>query len=159
MRRIEAMLFAWFLLLFAATGQAQEQPGPQVSDEDLKKYAITMDSVKSMQESLQEIVAETVRSNTAMPVARYNELIKLQEDSTKLQAANPTAEELEFMELVDDLREVNIDRINAVYQELAKNYVGLKTFNQIRKSLESDQQLKARYDNLSKDVESKQKGG
>ncbi len=94
-----------------------------------------------------------------MPVTRYNELFKLQDDSTKLKAAGATPEEVAFLNQISDLRKVNIERINATYQDLAKNYVGLKAFNAIRKTLQSDQELKARYDNVAKDVDSKEKGG
>jgi NAD(P)-dependent dehydrogenase (short-subunit alcohol dehydrogenase family) len=146
------------LFMFMALG-SNAQTSKEISDEDLKKYAATMDSVKGMQESLQELVAEAVRSNTVMPVNRYNELFKLTGDEAKLKAANATAEEIAFLEQIDDLRKVNIERINATYQALAKDYVGLKAFNAIRKSLESDQALKARYDNVSKEGESKEKGG
>jgi len=146
------------LFLFIAAG-SQAQTSTAITDEDLTKYAVTMDSVEAMQESLRELVAETVRANTVMPIARYNELIKIQEDSTKMKAANATPEEIAFLKQIADLRKVNIERINTTYQDLAKNYVGLKTFNQIRKSLQSDQQLKARYDNVSKGIESKEKGG
>ncbi len=146
------------LVFFTVVG-SKAQTSSQISDEDLKKYAITMDSVEAMQQSLRDIVAETVRSNTVMPITRYNELFKIAEDSVKMKAANATPEEIAFLKQIDDLRKVNIKRINATYQDLAKNYVGLKAFNAIRKSLQSDQALKARYDNLSKDMDSKEKGG
>jgi len=146
-------------LLLLATVASKAQTGTGITDEDLKKYAVTMDSVAAMQESLREIVAETVRANTVMPVARYNELFKIAEDETKLKAANATPEEVAFLKQIDDLRKVNTERINTTYQALAKDYVGLKTFNTIRKSLESDQALKARFENLSKDVDSKDKRG
>jgi len=146
------------LLLFVAMG-SKAQTSAEITDEDLQKYVVTMDSVEGMQESLRKLVAETVQTNKVMPVARYNELFKITEDEAKLKAANATPEEIAFLKQIDDLRKVNIERINASYQALAKDYVGLKTFNAIRKSLQSDQQLKARYDNLSKDMESKEKGG
>src|SRR5690606_26266632 len=134
------------LLLFAALG-SKAQTATEISDEDLQKYAVTMDSVQAMQETLREVVAETVRNNEVMSISRYNELFKL--DSAQLQAANATPEEIAFLKQIDDLRAVNIERINTTYQSLAKDYVGLKTFNAIRKSLKSDQELKARYDDLS----------
>jgi len=146
------------LLLFVAAG-SRAQTSNEISDEDLKKYAVTMDSVQAMQVSLQELVAETVRANTVMPVPRYNELFKITKDEAKLKEANATPEEIAFLKQISDLRAVNIERINSTYQSLAKDYVGLKAFNAIRKSLPSDQELKARYDNLSKDLESKEKGG
>lgn len=146
------------LLLLVSIG-SKAQTGTQISDEDLTKYAVTMDSIQGMQESLRQLVAEVVQTNTAMSVARYNELFKIAEDEAKMKEANATPEEVTFLKQIDDLRKVNIERINATYQALAKDYVGLKTFNAIRKSLQSDQQLKTRYDNLSKAKESKEKGG
>lgn len=155
--KITKVLVPCLLLLMALGSKAQTSN--EIKDEDLKKYAVTMDSVKAMQETLQEIVAETVRSNTVMPVTRYNELFKYTNDEAKLKEANATPEEIAFLKQIDDLRKVNIERINATYQALAKDYVGLKAFNAIRKSLQSDEELKARYDNLSKNLDSKEKGG
>ena len=154
--KIIKVLLPCLVLFIAAGAKAQTT---EITDEDLKKYAVVMDSVAAMQESLREIVAETVRANTVMPINRYNELFKIAADEAKMKEANATPEETAFLNQIDDLRKVNIERINATYQALAKDYVGLKTFNAIRKSLQSDQALKARYDNISKDTESKAKGG
>lgn len=154
--KIAKVLIPCFLLMVAVGSKAQTS---EITDEDLKKYAITMDSVQDMQTTLQELVAETVRANTVMPIARYNDLFKFTNDEAKLKENNATPEEIAFLKQIDDLRKVNIERINQTYQALAKDYVGLKTFNSIRKSLQSDQELKARYDNVSKDVETSEKGG
>ena len=154
--KITKVLVPCLFMLVAVGSKAQTT---QITDEDLKKYAVTMDSVEAMQESLRQIVAETVQKNTVMPVARYNELFKIIDDEAKLKEAKATKEETDFVHQINDLRKMNIERINSTYQLLAKDYVGLKTFNAIRKSLQSDQALKARYDNVSKGMESKEKGG
>jgi hypothetical protein len=125
------------------------------TDEDLKKYAVTMDSVKGMQETLTAIVTEMVQKNTVMEVPRYNQLFKIINDQAKLTEAKATPEEIAFVKEVGTVREDNLARINTAYQALAKDYVGLKAFNAIRKSLESDQNLKARYESISKELESK----
>lgn len=155
--KITKVLVPCLFMLMALGSKAQTST--EITDEDLKKYAVTMDSVEAMQVSLRELVAETVQTNTVMEVSRYNQLFKIAEDAAKLKEANATPEEVAFLQQINDLRKINIERINATYQALAKDYVGLKTFNAIRKSLQSDQQLKARYDNVSKDMESKEKGG
>ena len=129
-----------------------------ITDEDLKKYAVTMDSVEAMQRTLQQKVTEKVQKNTVMSVARYNELFKITDDTAKLAAANATAEEIAFLKEVEDLREKEIAGINKSYQSLAKDYVGVKTFNAIRKNLESDQNLKARYEAVSKDATKETEG-
>jgi hypothetical protein len=126
-----------------------------ITDEDLRKYAITMDSIKGMQATLQEILAQMVRENKVMKVQRYNELFKLADNEAKLTEAQATAEEKQFLKDVAEKRKEETARINATYQGLAKDYVGLKAFNTIRKSLETDQELKAKYESISKEVESK----
>jgi hypothetical protein len=157
--KITKVLVPCLILLAAVGSKAQTKTSSSITDEDLKKYAITMDSIESMQETLRQIVAETVQKNTVTTVARYNQLFKITDDPTKLKEAQATPEEIEFLKQVEDLRTINIARINATYQDLAKEYVGIKAFNAIRKSLESDQALKARYETMSKDIETKQKGG
>jgi hypothetical protein len=155
--KITKALIPGLFLLAALASKAQTTPA--ITDDDLKKYAVTMDSVEAMQESLRSIVAETVQKNTVTTVARYNQLFKIMDDQAKLTEAKATPQEIAFIKQVDDLRKMNIARINSTYQSLAKDYVGLKAFNAIRKSLESDSSLKARYDNVSKGLETKQKGG
>ncbi|MBT1706259.1 hypothetical protein [Chryseosolibacter indicus] len=146
------------LLFSAVVGYAQTSQSGQsaqaIKDEDLRKYAVTMDSIKVLQETLQQIVAENVQKNTVMSVARYNELFKIEKDPAKLQAANATQEEIAFLQEIGELKTYNLGRINTVYKDLVKDYVGIKTFNTIKKSLETDQQLKTRYDNISQDVAS-----
>lgn len=142
------------LLTIMNVAQAQTA-APAFTDEDLKKYAITMDSVKGMQTTLQTIIAEMVQKNTVMSVARYNELFKIAEDQTKLTEAKATPEEIKFVKDVADKRKEETARINATYQGLAKDYVGLKQFNAIKKSLASDEAVKAKYDGISKEIGSK----
>ena len=125
------------------------------TDEDLKKYAMTMDSIKGMQLTLNDIIAEMVQKNTVMSVQRYNELFKIADDQAKLAEKQATAEEIKFLKDVTDKRTEEMARVNATYQGLVKDWVGVKTFNAIKKSLETDQQLKAKYETMTKELDSK----
>jgi hypothetical protein len=138
-----------------AVCKAQTTAAPSFTDEDLKKYAITMDSVKGMQQTVIAIITEMVQKNTVMPVARYNELFKITDDQAKLAEAKATPAEIQFLKDVADKRKEETARVNATYQALAKEYVGLKTFNAIKKSLESNPDVKAKYETLSKELEAK----
>lgn len=141
-----------------AVCQAQTAPAtgkPAFSEEDLRKYAITMDSVKGMQKTLQAIITEMVQKNPVMPVQRYNELFKYTDDQAKLAELNATDAERKFLKDVADTHKENTGRINAAYQALVKEYVGLKTFNAIKKSLDSDPAVKAKYETISKEIEAK----
>lgn len=135
------------------TSFSMAQTSASISDDDLKKYALTMDSVKVMQQTLTQIITDNVQKNTVMTVSRYNQLFKIAGDQAKLMEAKATPEEIAFLEEIADLRQYNIDRINKTYQALAKDYVGLKTFNAIKKSLETDGDLKARYEGVAQGVE------
>jgi hypothetical protein len=166
--RLLTFVFAMACLVSAKVGNAQtSKPSTTKSikttsaskaaftDEDLKKYAMTMDSVKGMQLTLNDIIADMVQKNTAMSVQRYNELYKIADDQAKLAAKQATPEELKFLKEIADKRAEEMARVNATYQGLVKDWVGVKTFNAIKKSLETDQELKAKYDTMSKELESK----
>jgi hypothetical protein len=144
------------MIFLCAVSLAKAQTAkPAFTDEDLKKYAITMDSVNGMKETLKTIIADMVQKNTVMKVTRYNELFKIIDNPEKLAEAKATPEEIAFVKEVDAKRVDETARINATYQGLAKDYVGLKAFNAIRKSLETDQALKAKYESISKELPTK----
>jgi hypothetical protein len=90
-----------------------------------------------------------------MTVQRYNELFKITADEAKLAEAKATPEEVKFLKDVADKRKEETARINTTYQALAKEYVGLKQFNAIKKSLDSDPAVKAKYESLTKELDSK----
>ena len=116
---------------------------------------MTMDSVKGMQLTLNDIIAEMVQKNTVMSVQRYNELFKIAGDQAKLAEKQATPEEIKFLKDVTDKRTEEMARVNATYQGLVKDWVGVKTFNAIKKSLETDQELKAKYETMTKELDSK----
>jgi hypothetical protein len=170
--RLLTILFAMVCIGSVATSQAQSQAQTTkpsgtkptkssttsqaaFTDEDLKKYAMTMDSVKGMQLTLNDIIAEMVQKNTVMSVQRYNELFKITGDQAKLAEKQATPEEIKFLKDVGDKRTEEMARINATYQGLVKDWVGVKTFNAIKKSLETDQEVKARYESMTKELDAK----
>jgi Skp family chaperone for outer membrane proteins len=152
MKSLKILLAVVFILAWCLS--KAQTTAPKITDEDLKKYAKTQDSIKVMQETLTQIIAQNVQQNTVMPVARYNELYKIANDQAKLTAAQATQAETEFLKEIADLRQYNIERINATYQALAKDYVGLKTFNTIKKSLDTDSALKTRYESINQEIQS-----
>lgn len=145
------LTLALSLMLMGAQAQ-NSKAGAQYSDEDLQKYAVTMDSIQGMQQTLQQIVAEQVQNSTSISVQRYNELFRMADNKEQLTSAGATEAEIDFLTHLSDLRTWNIERINSVYQDLAKEYVGLTAFNGIRKALENDANLKARYEAISRQV-------
>jgi hypothetical protein len=125
------------------------------SDEDLKNYAITMDSVEGMTQTLNATITEMVQKNTVMTVPRYNELFKIADDQNKLTEAKATPEEVAFVKQVADKRKEETAKINTNFQALVKEKIGVMKYNAIKKSLESDANVKAKYESISNDLNTK----
>lgn len=135
------------------TNPSQSTAQSDISDDDLRKYAVTMDSVNGMKQTLLDEISNKVRSNTAIPVARYNELYKIIGDDAKLAELKATPEEIAFVKGVNDFKNQGAAKINEQFQALAKDYVGVAKFNKIKNSLSTDNDLKSRYDAIFGEVE------
>jgi hypothetical protein len=148
------------MVLIGGITQAQDEA---ITDEDLKKYAVTMDSVQSMTDQLIETISELVKSNEDVSAARYNELYKIIDDTTKLTEANATEVEIAFVNQVLARKDEETAKINLAFQSLAKDYVGAKNYNAIKKALKADAELKQKYDSMlaelqADDIPEKEKG-
>jgi hypothetical protein len=146
----------FFLTLASAPLFAQDaQSAAAVTDDELKKYAVAMDSINEMQTELSGEIKDMVKENKAVPVARYNELYKIIGDEAKLFEAQATPEEIKFVKEVVARREEGTAKIKETYQVLAKDYVGVASFNKVKKALTTDESLKTKYqsmmDELAKD--------
>lgn len=141
-------LFALFILV-APLAIAQET----ISDDDLKRYAVSMDSIDQMKTSFIQLITDMVNNNDHISAARYNELSKISDDSTKLVEASATPEEIAFVKSVADKKEEETDKINATFQSLAKDYIGAKTYNAVKTALKEDEVVKTKYEAIMKEIQ------
>jgi hypothetical protein len=144
-----------FVLFFAAqTMQAQNDStqsdnaagSTEITDEELEKYAVTMDSVNDMKASLLEDITNMVKGNEKMKNARYNELSKIIDDEAALTKAKATPEEIAFIKEVAAKKEEGTAKIQETFQTMAKDYVGASSYNKIKDAIETDPELKKRYE-------------
>jgi hypothetical protein len=135
---------------FSQSNQAKTAPvkSTAVTTEELTKYATAMDSVNEMTESLKQQVTEMVNNSQTVTADRYNELSKVITDDSKLAELNATPEEISFVKEVEAKKTDEAAKINDVFKSLAKDYVGAATFNKVKKALNTDSELKAKYDEL-----------
>lgn len=147
-------LSSFFFLVMGSIASAQTSQA-DFTDEDLRNYAIVMDSVDAMKANLQAIVTDMVQNNEVMSVSRYNDLYKIMEDSTKLTEAKATEAEVEFLKQVKARQQEEVDKINNTYQTMARDFVGAKEFNAIHRSLRENEEVKAKYEAISKELDSK----
>ncbi|HRK54415.1 MAG TPA: hypothetical protein PK185_10915 [Cyclobacteriaceae bacterium] len=116
-----------------------------ITDEDLKKYAVAMDSIENMKGHLIETITEMVKGNEEVSASRYNELSKIIDDETKLAEAEATEVEIEFVKSVAAKKEEETAKINEAFQSLAVDYIGAKTYNAVKKALIEDEEIMAKY--------------
>jgi hypothetical protein len=125
-------------------GNAQNQSAT-ISDDELKKYAITRDSIDDMKETLMKELTAMVQNNSKVKVARYNELSKIIGNEAELTKANATPEEIAFVKEVAAKREQGTAKIQEMLQTMAKDYVGTTSYNRIKKALATDPEVQKRY--------------
>lgn len=146
-------MFVCLVVMVAVTSSALAQDAPVISDEELKKYAVAMDSISDMTEQLKATLNEKVKSNEKVTGTRYNELSGIIEDEAKLAEANATPEEIAFIKEVLALKIEETAKIQEAFQSLAKDYVGASAFNKIRSALKTDAELKAKYDAMLAEID------
>jgi hypothetical protein len=146
------LAFVSVLMLSSYKISAQEQ----VSDEELKKYAVVMDSINDLRASLVEEIRTMVQEEGKMTSARYTELSKTENDEAKLAEVKATPEEIAFLKKVTEKKNQGTAEINKTFQALAKNYVGVSSYNKVKKALTTDTALKSKYETI---LEELNKGG
>jgi hypothetical protein len=142
--------FPLFVLLLLSSSLLAQQD--TVTDDELMKYAVAMDSIDNMTKSLLATITEMVKSSDQVTAARYNELSKLIKDENKLAEANATPEEIEAVREIVSKKEEETGKINQTFQTLAREYIGAAVYNKVKKALASDSALKAKYEALLADL-------
>lgn len=135
----------------ANVANAQDE---EITDEQLKRYAIAMDSVERMKQSIIDMMSTAVEENEDITGGRFNELSKIIEDSVKLVEANATQEEIDFILSVKERKDQMTADINTTFKSLAIDYIGEggRTYKKIRAALRSDEELKERYEEILEEL-------
>jgi len=149
MMKINVLLLVVSMMLASNVSRAQDDT---ISDEDLQKYAVAMDSIDNMTSALIETISEMVKSNENVSAARYNELSKIIDDEAKLSEAEATDEEKEFVRAVAAKKDEETAKINEAFQSLARDYIGAKSYNAIKKALASDEEIKTKYETIKAEL-------
>ena len=147
--KINVLLLIVSMMLASNVARAQDDA---ISDEDLQKYTVAMDSIDNMTSALIETISEMVKSNENVSAARYNELSKIIDDEAKLSEAEATDEEKEFVRAVAAKKDEETAKINEAFQSLARDYIGAKSYNAIKKALASDEEIKTKYETIKAEL-------
>ena len=124
------------------------QDAEKVSDDELQRYAVMMDSIDEMRVELLSKISEMVKGTDKITVARYNDLSKIVDDPAKLEEAKATPDEITFLKEIQASKETGTAEINTTFKSLAKEYVGASTYNKVKKAITEDSEVKSKYETM-----------
>jgi len=139
MRKISLLFVAMFMVLAANVVKAQDED--YLTDENLRRYAIMMETVDAMKAEISTVTNEMIKNQEGIDGKRYLELSKGEGDAAK-------EFESKFMEAVKQMQDDRKEAIGDVIQILATKMLpdGGKAYKAIKTALSTDEEVKARYD-------------
>jgi len=146
MKKLNVLLSLVMSLMLVGNLSAQEE----ISNEDLRKYALMSEVITLMKKDISLEVNQMIKNQEGMTGKRYSELAKAKGDETKLAELEAKEFEIQFLQLMNDLKEKRITAIKTVNQQLATKMVGDKgkLYKKIKNELTSNTELKERYDQI-----------
>jgi len=138
----------YFLVFVIGVGFANAQDS-EITDGDLKTYAISNAAVKSITSSISPMVNDLISKQEGMTGQRFKELQATKGDADKLAGIEALEWEIKFLstvnEEIDERKGAAKDLINL----MAKYALGSSKYKAIRAGLKDDADLKARYDAIA----------
>lgn len=141
-----------FLFLLAMTvsfaGFAQDE---EITDEQLRKYALLQEVVDLMKKEISVELNNMIKAQEGMTGARYKELAGTGGDDAKMAAIEAKDFEKQFYQLTEEMKNERIEAIKTVNQELATKMLGDrgKVYKRIADALKSDDGVKTRYEAIA----------
>lgn len=134
----------YFLVFVLGLGFAKAQD-EEITDDDLKTYALANAAVKSITSSISPMVNDLIAMQEGMTGQRFTELQATNGDADKLAAVEALEWEIKFLETVNEEIDERKEAAKDVINLMAKYALGTSKYKAIRSGLSSDADLKARY--------------
>jgi hypothetical protein len=138
----------FFLLFSLLTFVVTSSNAQKVTVDELKRYAIAMDSIETLKNHLTFTVNKLSKGNANVSAQRYTVLIQIANDAAKLAEAKATPEEIAYVKRAVSIQNEETIKFQKAYQSLISNYVGDQDFGKVRYALKSDTILQHKYDSL-----------
>jgi hypothetical protein len=139
------ILWAAALLVVGSPVMLRAQEA-EITDEDLKNYAIIELAKNSIVSSISPMVNGLIEKQEGMTGNRFQELSACKGDQAKLTAANAQEWELKFLEVVNGQVEKRRTAAGDVVKLLAGNALGAAKYKAIKDGIDGGGDVKARYD-------------
>lgn len=143
-----------FMTILAVTAfTAVYAQDAEINDEDLKKYAMVMDSIDAMKSNIQKEYNALIQNEELMAGGRrFVEIQSAAKDSTKSAELEVTDEEMMVYNNIQAKYEEMTAEFKESYTSLIKDELGGALYNDITKALRSDADLKARYEEILAEI-------
>jgi len=135
-----------FLVTFIMVGFTSY--GQKVTPDELKRYAIALDSIETLKDALTASLNKIAKGNKKISAQRYAVLMPIAQDAAKLSEAKATADEIAYIKGAAETQRVETVKFQKAYTALISGYVGDSTFGKVRTALTTDTTLKKTYDSL-----------
>jgi oligoendopeptidase F len=142
------MKFNIAFLVFLTTILCSSVYAQSVTDEELKKYVIAMDSLETLKVQLTTAINNLSKSNTKISSNRFNELMPIINNEAKLTEAKATPDEIAYVKKAVATRDEETMNFQKTFQSLINDYVGEAVFTKVRNGIRTDASLKKKYDSL-----------
>ena len=136
MKKLNVLLAFAFFALLSTSALAQDE----ITDEDLRRYALLDEVVDAMKSEISDLTKEIVAKQEGIDGKRFNELNKGQ--------GEPASEfEQKFMDLVNKKKDERIADIKTVNSILATKMIsgGAKKYKAVKAALKLDEAVKESY--------------
>jgi hypothetical protein len=117
----------------------------EITDDDLRAYAIANAAVKSITSSISPMVNDLIAKQEGMTGQRFKELQDANGNADKLAAIEAKEWEIKFLETINSEIDERKEAAKEVINLMAKYAMGASTYKAIRSGLSSDAALQARY--------------
>lgn len=137
--------FTFLILLVATSLSATAQKRDSVTNEELHKYAVMMDSLQTLKKQRAEMSTRLAKGNAKISPARYQLLLPIIDDQKKLTEAKATKEEIEYVKKALDSLLQEGRKFQTAFTSLMNEYVGYDTYNKVKQEIETNNRVKDRY--------------
>lgn len=152
------MLFS--IIAFTSQFNAAQAQDEEITDEELKTYAVVMDSIDAMKATIQKELNDLIQSEELMDGGRkYVEIQGAADDSVKLKELEVTDEEMMVYNNIQAKYEEMTNEFKENYTTLIKDDLGGTAYNKITKAINSDAAVKSRYQEILAEVKQKREAG
>ena len=136
------------MMIILGCGFIQAQETPSFTEEELEKYATVMVWAEIEKGSMTETYNNWINNDESIEAARFVKLKAAKGDEVKLQELEATTEERAAFNQIQSSYDSMTSAFKEVYVGKIKTDIGAGLYNQLRKAMKSDAEVKAKYQDI-----------